>query len=538
MPTSINTRKLSYNSAKLLRDSVRDAATNTSPVLYVTLGNSVPYNNEASPDNLVDTINTEKAAFENIFAGKKVTGNDIELVIPKVNWTGNTKYRQYDDIIDVETLVTANNTLNLKPMYVITSARNVYKCLSNSASANSTVEPTGDYTTSNGNIATADGYIWKYMYNVQPSNKFLNDSWIPAPSSTLALDYGVSSIGVLPGELTTIVVTANGTNYRQASNIRVNGFASGQTTIRLSNTANTLAIFSIPTLANLANMAISGTGLATDTHITGVAIANGLITLSSATNAVGGNANNITISTRVYIEGDGVGAVANAVLSNTAITVSSANANVARINVTTIGTGYTRANAFIYGSGTNANARVIISPLFGHASNPAQELYANTSMIAVRVGELDSTEGGLISVDTSFRQIGLLQNPYKYGSNNRIESSNANTVISQTTDLNIVAGASYTLNEYVYQGSSASDASAYGYLHAQTSNEVRLIRALGTFATGLPLFGATSGVSRTVTGVANPELEPYSGDMLYIENAVKTDRADGQAENIKLTISF
>jgi hypothetical protein len=111
-------------------------------------------------------------------------------------------------------------------------------------------------------------------------------------------------------------------------------------------------------------------------------------------------------------------------------------------------------------------------------------------------------------------------------------------VISQTTDLNIVAGASYTLNEYVYQGSSASDASAYGYLHAQTSNEVRLIRVLGTFVTGLPLFGATSGVSRTVTGVANPELEPYSGDMLYIENAVKTDRADGQAENIKLTISF
>ena len=538
MPTSINTRKLSYNSAKLLRDSVRDTVTNTSPVLYVTLGNSVSYNNEASPDNLVDTINTEKSTFENIFTGKKVTGNDIELVIPRVNWTGSTKYRQYDDIIDVEDLVTANATLNLKPMYVITSARNVYKCLSNSASANSTVEPTGDYTTSNGNIATADGYIWKYMYNVQPSSKFLNDSWIPAPSSTLALDYGVSSIGVLPGELTTIVVTANGTNYRQASNIRVDGFTSGQTTVRLSNTANVLAIFSIPTLSNLANMAISGTGLATDTHITGVAIANGLITLSSAINAAGGNANNITISTRVYIDGDGVGAVANAVLSNTAITVSSANANVARINVTTIGTGYTRANAFIYGSGTNANARVIISPLFGHASNPAQELYANTSMIAVRVGELDSTENGLISVDTSFRQIGLLQNPYKYSSNNRIESSNANTVISQTTDLNIVAGTSYTLNEYIFQGSSASNASAYGYLHAQTSNEVRLIRVLGTFVTGLPLVGANSGASRTVTGVANPELEPYSGDMLYIENAVKTDRADGQAENIKLTISF
>jgi hypothetical protein len=55
-------------------------------------------------------------------------------------------------------------------MYVITSARNVYKCVSNNASANSTVEPSGDYTTSNGNISTGDGFVWKYMYNVKPSN--------------------------------------------------------------------------------------------------------------------------------------------------------------------------------------------------------------------------------------------------------------------------------------------------------------------------------------------------------------------------------
>jgi hypothetical protein len=259
MANSINTRKLSYNSAKLLRDSVQDAATNTSPVLYVTIGNNVPYANEASPDSIVDTINTEKEAWDNLFAAKRATGNDIQLVIPRVDWTANTKYRQYDDTSDIIDLITANTQLNLKPMYVITSARNVYKCLSNSAGANSTVEPTGDYTTSNGNISTTDGFIWKYMFNVQPSNKFLDDSFIPAPTSTLALDFGVSDAGVLIGELTTIVVTANGTNYREASNIRVDGFVSGQSTIRLSNTANTLAIFSIPTLANLANMSISGT---------------------------------------------------------------------------------------------------------------------------------------------------------------------------------------------------------------------------------------------------------------------------------------
>jgi len=538
MATSINTRKLSYNSAKLWRDELRNISSNTSPVIYVSIGNSVPYANEASPDLIIDSVDAEKDAWDNIFAAKRATGNDVELVVPRVNWTANTKYRQYDDTSDVVDLVTANTSLNLKPMYVITSARNVYKCLANSAGANSTVEPTGDYTTSNGNIATSDGFIWKYLFNVKPSNKFLNNDWVPAPSSIDVLDYGVNASGVLEGELTTIVVTSNGSNYRESTNVRVDSFVSGQTTLRLANTALTLAVFSVPALSNLANMAISGTGIPSGSYITAIANANGLITLSSSTSGTGGNANNITISTRVYIDGDGVGAVANAVLSNTSISVAKANANIARVNVTTIGTNYSRANALIYGSGTGATARVIIAPKFGHASNPAKELMSNTTMFSIRIGEIDSSENGLISNDTSFRQITVIQNPYKYSSNNRVEGSNANTVISQTTDLSVIAGTSYTLNEFVYQGSSSTNATAYGFVNAQSTNEVRLIKVTGTFSTGLPLVGATSGVSRTVTGITNPELKPYSGDLLFIKNAVKTDRSDGQAENIKLTISF
>ena len=533
----ISTKKLTYSKAAIWKKSIIQAS-NASPVLYIFIGNHVPYANEASPDSLVDTISTEKNTWDNIYAAKRVTGNDAELVIPKVTWTANTKYRQYDDTINIEDLLTSNTTQNLKPMYVITSARNVYKCLSNSASANSTVEPTGDYTTSNGNISTADGYVWKYMYNVKPSNKFLTDTWMPAPDTTDALDYGVSSTGVIDGELTSVVVTNNGSNYRQASNIRVDGFSTGQSTVTLSNTSLTLAIFSIPALANLANMSISGTGFATGSYISGISNTTGVITLSSPTTNFGGNANNITITTRVYIDGDGIGAVANAVLSNTSSGVSSANANVSKVTVTTIGTGYSTANATIYGSGAGATTRVILPPKFGHAYRPAKELNANNVMMAVRIGELDSSEDGLISVDTSFRQYGLLKDPYKYGSTSRLEVSNANTVISQTTDLSIVAGSSYTLNEYVYQGGAANNATAYGFINAQTSNLARLTRVKGTFDTGIPLVGATSGVSRTVTAISDPELEPYSGDILYVENAVKTDRADGQAENIKLTISF
>jgi hypothetical protein len=116
-----------------------------------------------------------------------------------------------------------------------------------------------------------------------------------------------------------------------------------------------------------------------------------------------------------------------------------------KITLTTYGTNYTSANIVIYGTGTGASARAILSPKFGHGYNAAKQLGASNVMVAVRLGEIDSTEGGLISTDTTFRQYGLMRDPYKYGSNTVVSSTNANTVISQTTDLTIISGSNYEL---------------------------------------------------------------------------------------------
>jgi hypothetical protein len=81
--------------------------------------------------------------------------------------------------------------------------------------------------------------------------------------------------------------------------------------------------------------------------------------------------------------------------------------------------------------------------------------------------------------------------------------------------------------------------SAYGFVLDQTTTTIRLTNVVGTFKTGFPLYGANSGiVDRLVVSIQNPDFEPYSGDVLYTENAVKTQRADGQAEDIKLIVRF
>ena len=137
-----------------------------------------------------------------------------------------------------------------------------------------------------------------------------------------------------------------------------------------------------------------------------------------------------------------------------------------------------------------------------------------------------------------FSILGVLQNLLSYKHPRQTNSFYA--PMPQTHNLQIINGPTYSINEYVYQGSSANNAFAYGYLNAISNDNttVRLTKVRGTFRVGEQLFGVTSGVARTVTSVLNPTFEPYSGDILYIENNTVTTRADGQAENIKLTVSF
>lgn len=516
MSNNYTSKKLAFNNAEQFKESFYEPEPTT--IGYVFLGNSIGYTNEDTPDTITDTVYNEKDVWQNMFAAKKVTGNDVELVLPKVEWTGDTKYREFDDTIQLSDLISSNTTQNLKPMYVMTTNRNVYICLSNNSSANSTVEPSGKNLSANGNIQTADGYLWKYLYNIKPTNKFLSNTWIPVPTSTAKLDYDTTPIIAVDGELNHLILTSGGNGYVH-SNIFVTPFTTGCTILSVANTTNLAA-----------NMSVTGTGIGGGAHIATVDTINSLITLSTPTTTTGGGANNLlSISTRIYIEGDGTSAIAIPTLTGNQIS---------EIVLTTYGKGYTRANISFYGTGTGAAARAVLPPKWGHGFNSAKELDATNVMISMKIGEVDATEGGVISTDTSFRQYGLLRDPYKYGETSQANNSTSNTVISQTTDVSLIAGGLYNLDEFVYQGTSTSPTFS-GYVHAETSNEVRLIKVKGTIAIGSPLKGtATNPTGRTVVAATSPEFEPFTGDVLYVENITKTQRTEGQAESLKFVIRF
>jgi hypothetical protein len=512
---SYTSKKISFNAAEQFKESFFEQ----SPTIgYVFIGNHLPYTNDDVADEITDTSVNEKLVWDNIYAARKVTGSEVELVVPRYDWSANTIYKHYDDRVEIANLVAT--TANTKPMYVMNSERNVYICLANGLNANSTIEPTGKNLSSNGNIQTADDYTWKYLYNVRASNRFLTNNWIPAPVSTSKLDYDTSPLIAVDGELVYLEVEDGGSGYVH-SNISVTSFTAGTNLITVANTNNLAA-----------NMALSGLGIAGGCHIESIDTLNLRIRLSANTSANGGGSGNtVAVTTRVLIDGDGQNAIALARVG--------ANTEIDEIILTTYGRDYTRANISVFGTGTGCNVRAVLPPKYGHGFNSAKELGASSVMIAMKIGEIDSTEGGLISTGTTFRQYGLLRDPHKYGSNQVVASANANTVISQTTDLTIISGSSYNLDEFVYQGPSANTATFSGFVNAQDANVVRLTRVQGTPITGGPLKGvSTNPTGRAVVVTKNPEFQPYTGDMLYVDNIVKTQRTDGQAESIKFVVRF
>jgi hypothetical protein len=528
MSSSYTSQKLKVFSSKTFKDSFKESTPRK--IGYIFLSKSSEYaNNDNIVSNLVDTSNQEKQIWNDMILAKKVVPKDLELVIPRVNWTSGRRYKQYDDSSELETLVTSDST---EPMYVINLDGDVYKCLCNNLGRTSVVEPTGNFTENDGFIQTADGYLWKYMYNVKRSNKFLTDEWMPAPyiqANTVFTAYNHSLDSALEGSLNKIIVTNGGSNYFHTT-LNVEPFSAGSNTLNISDEINLITSNTINV-----NMLLLGTGIFENkTYITQINSSSPkTLFLSQPTISSGGGnttANLISVLTRVVIDGDGTDTVSR-------VRLNTSNNTIEKIDIINAGINFTRANVIIYGSGTEAAARVVLPPKFGHSYNPAVELGASNVMIVSRVGEVDATENNVIPTDINFRQYGLLVNPYKYDDVEPMNEFNSLDVVLQTLDLTLLSFSNFTINEMVYQGTE-DNPSFVGYVVYQDSNVVKLNNVYKTPVLGSLLIGSESGSRNSIIAIKNPDLKPYTGDILFARNILKVQRSIAQAEEVKLVFQF
>ena len=240
--TSYISQKFKTQAAKAFRDSFKQA---TNKVIgYVFLGKTLEFPNESSPPSMEDSPLVERDNWENMVGGKRILPKDVELVIPRYDWQPGRRYKQYDDSMPLDELLTATDIGGgefIYPMYVMTAEGNVYKCLCNNVSQTSEVEPTGNFTENDGFIQTEVGsntnYLWKYMYNVKLTNKFLTDQWMPVPyiqANTSYLEYNYDDSNLVDGTLNKIKVTNGGSGYYHPT-INVAPFVTGQTTLYITD---------------------------------------------------------------------------------------------------------------------------------------------------------------------------------------------------------------------------------------------------------------------------------------------------------------
>ena len=167
---------------------------------YVFLGFSNPSSPEPGfgrtttdkwPLEPVDNFQYEYQYRDTSLFGKRINSKNIRRVIRKIQWTTNTPYDMYrhDYSSSNPSKVAKSGRLYDSNYYVINSDYNVYICIDNGSDLTPTVgnsqdEPTFTDLEPSAAGTSSDGYVWKYLFTVNPSDivKFDSTEYIVVPN--------------------------------------------------------------------------------------------------------------------------------------------------------------------------------------------------------------------------------------------------------------------------------------------------------------------------------------------------------------------
>lgn len=248
MPAII-TDQLRISKAKSFVD--RFSSEDESYYIFVGLPNSSEYDSEwnDSPPSPKDSFDDENDYWDSMIALKKIKEDDVKQCIKKITWESGVTYDMYRHDIKRNKTSNATGATNLysSNFYVLNSEYKVYICLNNGISPeNPKGRPSLDEPTftdleprSAGN--SGDGYIWKYLFTVNPTDiiRFDSTNFIPVPKNW-GLDSQTSLIknnATTSGQLKTVIINDRGRNLGPRNqiytNVPIKGDGTGATAVIL-----------------------------------------------------------------------------------------------------------------------------------------------------------------------------------------------------------------------------------------------------------------------------------------------------------------
>lgn len=533
-------------------------------------------------DTIANTQFEKREFLRRVIFGKKIDDVDIRHMFTKNPWVANRVYTAFDDIIDAENLntyVTVGNTDG-------ESSIKVFKCLSNHNNSPSTVEPAVSLLNTDYETQTlADGYVWKYMFEV-PTSEYLTyqtTNELPYVEDAVAISKAKESISQIKiektpaflftdlnlGECLVLSVTdLNSENdnietktYRteilvkdRNKSVKTARDAYKDMYLRVINPDNSrTTIFDIT-----ASEEVPGT---TDRIFVYI---QSQLQEGSHPNLDRIEGKDVVLSPKVEVtKSPGVPAIAYGVL-NSAGTLTS-------VNFINPGTQYKYATAkVVMPSSISERAsetvlRVVPSPLGGHGADPITELFMSravvvTNFFATRTEKIPETNG--------YTKIGLVKNPefsspqkifprvfdnrlyFEVASNsNLINIALPGRVVEQVRDGEKLYA---TIHETTFDEETGittiytvdytgdwSDKIKAGTLNIKSNrdddvvlttisiNNVKINQVPKTFVDGVP-----SGEFE------NNEYVPYSGEVLHFIDFDKIERSPNRKEKVKLVFDF
>ena len=220
---------------------------------FIGLPNPTDYqtdwnNNPPSPK---DNFEQENDYWDTMVALKKINTADIRQVVPKRQWSSGTTYDYYRHDYSRSNTAKVSGATNLysASYFVINEDYQVYLCLQNGTDPDnpsgrpSLDEPTFTDLEPRAAGTSGDGYIWKYLFRIKPSEivKFETTDFIPVPADwATSTDNAAVRDNAVDGSIKIVAVTDRGvglgTANRTYSNVPIKGDGSGATcTIVVNN---------------------------------------------------------------------------------------------------------------------------------------------------------------------------------------------------------------------------------------------------------------------------------------------------------------
>lgn len=196
-------------------------------------------NNPPAP---IDSFSDQNDYYDTMIALKKVTASDVKQVVRKNSWSSGTTYDYYrpDYSINNPPKNGQGTTLYNATYYVINTDFRVYICLENGTNPEnpngkpSLDEPTFTDLEPKAAGSSGDGYIWKYLYTVKPSElvKFDSTEFMPVPSDwSTGADNSAVRDNAVDGGVKVVVVQNRGvglgTANRTYTRVPIKGDGSG-----------------------------------------------------------------------------------------------------------------------------------------------------------------------------------------------------------------------------------------------------------------------------------------------------------------------